>query len=139
MMGKNEAIGGGGFHHLAIRARDFDASVKFYTKGLGFVPRINWGEGDGRAVMLDTGDGSYLEIFAGGSDEPESEGAVLHFALRTSDCDTAIERARAAGAEVTVEAKDVEIPSRPEPLPVRIAFCKGPDGEVIEFFQNELT
>lgn len=139
MTGTNEAIGGGGFHHLALRARDFDASVKFYTEGLGFVPRINWGEGDGRAVMLDTGDGSYLEIFAGGSGEPRPEGAVLHFALRTSDCDTAIERARAAGAEVTVEAKDVEIPSRPEPLPVRIAFCKGPDGEVIEFFQNELT
>ena len=139
MTGTNEAIGGGGFHHLALRARDFDASVKFYTEGLGFVPRINWGEGDGRAVMLDTGDGSYLEIFAGGADEPKPEGAVLHFALRTSDCDTAIERARAAGAEVTVEAKDVEIPSRPEPLPVRIAFCKGPDGEVIEFFQNELT
>ena len=23
-------------------------------------------------------------------------------------------------------------------IPIRIAFCKGPDGEVIEFFQNEV-
>ena len=85
-----------------------------------------------------TGDGNYLEIFAGGG-EPKPEGAVLHFALRTTDCDTAIERAREAGAEVTVEPKDVDIPSTPEPTPVRIAFCKGPDGEVIEFFQNATT
>jgi len=122
-----------------MRSRDFDASVKFYTDALGFTQKIAWGEGDGRAVMLDTGDGNYLEIFAGGADETKPEGAVLHFALRTTDCDTAIERAREAGAEVTVEPKDVDIPSTPEPTPVRIAFCKGPDGEVIEFFQNATT
>ena len=139
MPGQNAAIGGGGFHHIAMRAHDFDATVKFYTEALGFKEKVAWGEGDKRAIMLDTGDGNYLEVFAGGSDEPKPEGAVVHFALRTSDCDTAIERARAAGAEVTVEPKDVEIPSRPQPLPVRIAFCKGPDGEIIEFFQNDLT
>ena len=139
MTGQNATIGGGGFHHLAIRSRDFDASVKFYTEGLGFTEKIAWGEGDGRAVMLDTGDGNYVEVFAGGSNAPKPEGSVLHFALRTGNCDVAIERARAAGAEVTVEPKDVTIPSRPAPTPVRIAFCKGPDGEVIEFFQNETT
>ena len=139
MSGNNEAIGGGGFHHLAMRVADFDAAVEFYTEGLGFTEKVTWGEGDGRAIMLDTGDGNYLELFAGGSSEPGPEGGVLHFALRTRDCDTAIERARAAGAEVTVEPKDVDIPTKPDPLPVRIAFCKAPDGAVIEFFQNELT
>ena len=139
MSGKNETIGGGGFHHVAIRAQDFDASVRFYTKALGFREKIAWGEGAKRAIMLDAGDGNYMEIFAGGSDSPKPEGAILHFALRTSDCDAAIARARAAGATVTVEPKDVDIPSTPGPTPVRIAFCKGPDGEIIEFFQNELT
>jgi glyoxylase I family protein len=79
-----------------------------------------------------------MEIFSGG-DGPKPEGSILHFALRTSDCDAALERARAAGAEVTVEPKDVTIDSRPSPTPIRIAFCKGPDGEIIEFFQNEKT
>ncbi len=139
MPGKNAEIGGGGFHRVAIRARDFDATIRFYTEALGFKEKIAWGEGDGRAVMLDTGDGNYLEVFAGGSDGPKPEGAILHFALRTDDCDTALERARAAGAEVTMEPKDIDIPSRPGPTPVRIAFCKGPDGEIIEFFQNEQT
>ena len=119
MAGKNDALGGGGFHHLAIRVQDFDATVKFYTEALGFTEKVAWGEGDKRAVMLDTGDGNYLEVFAGGSDAPKPEGAILHFALRTSDTDAAIERVRAAGAEVTVEPKNVDIPSRPEPTPVR--------------------
>lgn len=126
-----------GFHHVALRVRDFDASVGFYTK-LGFTPRISWGEGEKRAVMLDTGDGNYLEIFAGGSGEKPGGGGVLHFALRTSDCDASVAAARAAGAVITAESKDVVIASTP-PTPVRIAFCTGPDGEVIEFFQNALT
>jgi glyoxylase I family protein len=62
----------------------------------------------------------------------------VHFALRTTDCDQAIEAARAAGAEVTVEPRDVTLSADP-PIPARIAFCKGPDGELIEFFQNEAT
>jgi glyoxylase I family protein len=121
-----------------MRVKDFDASVRFYTATLGFREKISWGEGAKRAIMLDTGDGNYLELFAGGADAPKPEGAILHFALRTDDCDAALARARAAGAEVTMEPKSVEIPSTP-PTAVRIAFCRGPDGEIIEFFQNRTT
>ena len=38
-----------------------------------------------------------------------------------------------------MEPAAIDIPSRPGPTPVRIAFFKGPDGEVIELFQNEVT
>jgi catechol 2,3-dioxygenase-like lactoylglutathione lyase family enzyme len=123
-----------GFHHVALKARDFDATVDFYTRVLGLEPRHTWGQGDRRAVMLDTGDGSCLEVFAGGVDLPRPEGAILHFALRCDNVDAAIERVRAAGAEITMEPKDVDIQSQPV-LPVRIAFFKGPDGEMVEFFQ----
>lgn len=139
MAGDNRTIGGGGFHHVAIRAYDFDETVRFYSEILGFRERIAWGEGDGRAVMLDTGDGNYLEVFAGGTRQAKPEGAILHFAIRTDDCDAALERARAAGVEVTMEPASIDIPSRPGPTPVRIAFFKGPDGEVVELFQNQTT
>jgi glyoxylase I family protein len=131
-----------GFHHAALRARDFDASVRFYTRGLGLSPKIAWGEGDGRAVMLDAGNGNALEIFADGSQADggkgggEPEGALLHLAFRTGDCDMALEAARAAGAVVTQEPKTVTIPAA-KPAVVRIAFCKGPDGELIELFQSD--
>jgi glyoxylase I family protein len=139
MPGKNAAIGGGGFHHIAVRVPDFDAAMRFYKEGLGFSERIAWGEGEKRAVMLDTGDGNYLEVFAGGTTAPKADGPLLHFALRTENTDAAIERVRAVGGQITTEPKDVTIPSRPHETPVRLAFCRGPAGELIEFFQNKLT
>lgn len=136
MAGTNKVIKGCGFHHLFMRVSDLEKSLKFYTEALGFVEKLSWGEGAGKMVLLDTGDGNYFELSQG---EPKkSEGMFPHVALRIDDCDAAIEAARAAGAEVTVEPRDVNLPSDP-PVPIRIAFFKGPDGELIELFQNELT
>ena len=42
----------------------------------------------------------------------------------------------AAGARPTMEPKSVPIDGD-RPLTFRIAFCKGLDGEVLEFFCNE--
>lgn len=125
----------GGLHHIALRAADFEASLRFYRDGLGFRVARTWGEDGQPAALLDTGGGSYVEVFGGGAPGQRPEGTLLHFALRTTDCDASLERARAAGADVTVEPKTIEIAARPEPFTVRLAFCTGPDGEVIEFFQ----
>ena len=141
MDSKNALIPGCGYHHVAIRAADFEETLRFYCEGLGFRVAVRWGQGNGRAALLNTGDGNYLEVFAGGKrspGEPVPEGAILHYALRTPNCDAAIERARAAGATVTVEPKTVPLDSEPK-ITLRIAFCKGPDGELIEFFQNDQT
>ena len=145
-IGNNETIHGGGFHHIAIRAYDFEATLNFYIEGLGFKRAYSWGvdgrangERDSRAVMLDTGDGNYLEVFAGRTGTPGEEipeGGLLHFALRTSDTAAALERARAAGATVTMETKTVPIQGD-HVEDFCIAFCKGLNGEIIEFFQNE--
>jgi glyoxylase I family protein len=131
-MGSNGKLGGGGFHHVAIRVYDFEATMKFYTEVLGFKVSASWGEGDSRAVMMDVGDGNYIEVFAGGTKGPKPEGAFLHLALRSENVDEALEAARAAGSEVTIEPKDVVLGG----FPVRIAFFKGPDGEIFELFQS---
>lgn len=126
-----------GFHHVSIQCRDYDRSLRFYQEALGLKEVIGWGEAPGRAIMLDAGDGCCVELFerptGGWSQE---KGCLQHFALKTNDCAAATERARAAGAPVIVEPKDVELSARPKPLKVRIAFCKGPDGEEIEFLQE---
>jgi glyoxylase I family protein len=129
-----------GFHHIALRVRDFDATLRLYQDGFGFVRHYDWGEGDSRGALLDTGDGNYLEVFAGskrpaGEDAPE--GALLHLALRTPDVDAAYARAVAAGARSQIAPKDI-IFNGEYPVPVRLAFVVGLDGEVIEFFQNEM-
>ena len=126
-----------GIHHVAIRASNFDATVGFYTKTLGFREVMRWGEGNGRAVMLDSGKGNCLEVFAGGTDAPKSEGALLHLAFNCDDIDAAIERVRAAGAQITMEPATVQVDSKPKPASIRLAFFKGRDGEVIELFKLE--
>ena len=134
MAGSNKVIGGGGgFHHVAIKVGDFDKTITFYTNLLGFQARLTWGEGDERGALLDTGDGNYLEVFAGGLVGTKPAGGFFHIALRTDDVDGAIERVRQAGAEITTEPKDVVIQGE-VPTPIRIAFFNGPDGESIELF-----
>ena len=141
-MGTNTSLGGGGFHHVALKVRDWDASLPFYTDTLGFVPRLTWCMPNGRrAGMFDTGDGNHLEIFEDPAYEAQPQGALLHIALRTTDVDAAVARVRAGGAEVTVEPKDVTITSTNGlgPVPVRLAFFKGPAGEVWELMQNDVV
>lgn len=135
----NSVIPGCGFHHVAIRTANWERSLAFWQEAMGFVLAVQWGEAPRRACMLDTGDGNYLEIFER-DPQPEgspSEGAILHFCFRTDDCDAALERARAAGAEVTKEPTSLALFGEP-PIPIRIAFFKGPDGEICELFQNEV-
>ena len=57
---------------------------------------------------------------------------MTHFALAVTDARAATERVRAAGCEITVEPKDLTL----DRLNVTVAFFKGPNGEVVEFFQT---
>jgi glyoxylase I family protein len=138
MSGTNNKIAGGGFHHVSMRVRDLEKSLKFYVEGLGFVERVSWGKAPAKTVLLDTGDGNYFEISQGDPNQVQEPGIFQHIAIRTDDCDTATQAARAAGAEITMEPRDVTLSTTP-PLKLRISFFKGPDGEIIEFFQNDET
>ena len=122
-----------GVHHIALRAVDFEKSYAYYTQVLGMKEIAAWGEGDGRACMLDCG-GSCIELFAGGKTIAQG-GAWFHLALRTDDPDAMYKKSLDAGLKTQMEPKDVAIPSEPV-LNVRIAFVVGYDGEVLEFFKE---
>ena len=130
----NKKIPNIGVHHLALSAVDYDKSIKFYTEGLGFELVAEWGEGTGRGSLLDIGNGSHFEIFANGTANEQKDAKFAHYAFATSNPDLAYSNAMAAGAASQMEPKSLEIPANP-PLPVRIAFVRGPDGEVLEFFK----
>jgi len=127
-----------GFHHVSIHSTGFDASVRFYTEVLGLTPKIAWGDPGKRAIMLDSGAGNYIEIFEFSEPAGRQESAILHFALRTDNCSEMLEKVRQTGAPVTMEPKEVTIDSSIGPVPVKIAFFKGPDGEIIELFENSV-
>ena len=125
-----------GIHHVALKCdgtAEFEKTLHFYQNVLGLEPVRSWGEGENAGTMLSTGDG-LLEIFASGKKLPQ--GAIRHFALQTERVDDCIAAVRAAGYPITVEPKDLVIASNP-PFPARIAFCTGPVGEQIEFFQEQ--
>jgi glyoxylase I family protein len=138
-----------GFHHVAIRAADFDATVKFYTVGLGCAVRYEFsapGRID-RAAFLDLGDERFIEVFGPAStvqaegrrrrsDEEATEGALLHFCLRVADVEASYARALAAGATSRVAPRVANLAGDP-PAEVRIAFVTGPNGEVIEFLNSD--
>ena len=125
-----------GVHHIALKCMGveaFEKTVQFYRDVLGLRVVRAWGEGEGSGIMLTTGD-AMLEIFASGTDLP-GQGAIRHFALATDDVDACVRAVEAAGSEVFIQPKDIVIASTPE-FPARIAFCHGPVGEEIEFFQE---
>jgi glyoxylase I family protein len=130
-----------GFHHVCIKTRDWDQTLRFYRDTLGCTEKIAWRAAPERAVMLDTGGGNYVEIFEDQAYTPAADGAILHFALRTVKLDEVAARVRAFGAKITMEPKDVTIATTngAGQIPIRIFFCTGPNGEVIEFFQNTVT
>ncbi len=138
-----------GFHHVAIRAVDFDATIRFYTEGLGC--RVHYGFSVpgriDRAAFLDMGDSRYIEVFGEGStvqsegrrrrvDEEPTEGALLHFCFRVADVAASYQRALAAGAIARIAPRTASLGGEP-PAEVHIAFVTGPNGEVIEFLKSD--
>ena len=124
-----------GIHHIALKCpgvESYDKTVSFYRDILELPVARSWGEGLSSGIMLDTGAGM-LEIFANGEGLP-TESLVRHFAFEVEDTDACIETVRSANYEITMEPTDIVINSNP-PYPARIAFCKGPLGEEIEFFK----
>ena len=121
-----------GIHHVSMKCsnqEEYEKTIHFYKDILGLSVARSWNAG----IMLDTGSG-LIEIFNDGEEELD-KGVIRHFAFAVDDADRCIDTVRKAGYEVFVEPKDVVIVSNP-PFPVRVAFCYGPLGEEIEFFEE---
>jgi glyoxylase I family protein len=134
----NPVLGGGGLHHAAIKTSDWSRTMRFYKETLGFTVKIAWGAAPARAVYLDAGDGSCIEVFEDLSFAPVPNGPIVHFCLRTSRIDSVCEGARAFGARITMEPRDATLDSTNGAglISIRLCFFEGPSGEVIELLQE---
>ena len=127
-----------GIHHVCIRCEkpEIEKVKEFYQGVLGMPVIRSWGEPELAGFMFDTGAG-LVEVFTDAEGQLP-QGSIRHFALKTDDVDGCVKAVREAGYPITVEPKDIVIPSQPE-FPVRVAFCNGPVGEEIEFFRKNKT
>ena len=122
-----------GVHHISMKCgteEEFGRAKAFYLGTLGFAAKREWPEG----IMIDAGN-CMLEIFKNGPGI-RAKGAIRHIAFGTDDADGTVRKVKGAGYEVFMEPRDIVIPSEPA-YPARMAFCIGPLGEEIEFFQEK--
>ena len=121
-----------GLHHISLKCGtpdEFEKAKDFYINLLGFKIVREWPEG----ILIDFGNGM-LEIFSNGFGI-KTKGALRHIAFATDNVDEMVDKVKKAGYEVFIEPNDIIIKSEPE-FPARMAFCFGPLGEEIEFFQE---
>lgn len=118
-----------GIHHISMKCtRDEYEKVKSFYKSILDLDVIK--ESDS-CILFSSGNG-IIEIFI--SDEKrEAKGIIRHFALSVDNVDYYVNLVSKAGYEVFVQPRDIEI-GGDSAFPARIAFCKGPLGEEIEFF-----
>lgn len=126
-----------GLHHVSLKAcgeEQFRQVLAFYRNVLGCPLVRAWGEGMLSGAMLDLG-GALLEVTANGAPGLE-KGVFGHIAFAAEDVDAVTQRVRRAGFEVFMEPSDRNLGGV---WPVRVAFCRGPAGEDVEFFQERGT
>lgn len=120
-----------GLHHVSVQTIDWEASLHLYITILGMRIALEYEDTDKKLILLDTGNGTILELFAPNSKVRKQEGPLTHFALATLDTRESINLIRHLGYTVTMEATDVEMGD----VKSTIAFFEGPNGESVEFFE----
>lgn len=138
-----------GLHHIAIRAVDFDKTLKFYIDALGYIVSHTWSLPEfklKRAAMLKSADGnSFIEVFDNDADiaaqgrkiepgEAYIQTAMLHVCLSVDNAAEAYKQAIDAGALPCIEPMMIQLGN--PVITVRNSLVYSPNGEVIEFLEK---
>ncbi|WP_262029407.1 VOC family protein [Microvirga sp. Mcv34] len=128
-----------GFEHVGMTSSNLDRTIGFYCGLLGLKEILvkRTGEG-GRIAFLETG-GVMLEIVEPAAsiqgparEVPVTEAGIRHITFRVDDVEAIYDKLRSAGVDFTVpprEAANAE-------LIRKVAFCKDPDGIIVEFLER---
>ena len=134
----NHIVPGASLHHVALAVKNYTRSRDFYCQAFGMQCVNEWEFSGKHLCFLDVGNGSFLELHSHAGDIPPDAPQYLHFCIHTSDLEGSYANAVALGAIPNRAPFDFYIKSTPVPMPVRVAWLNGPDGEQIELFQHVL-
>ena len=121
-----------GIGHAAIRVKDVDRTLAFYTGKLGFEEMFRL-ERDGRLwiIYLRINDDQYLEVFPDAENDraPDaSRNGLNHICLTISSIDDALAELEAAGVPL-MRPRTVGADGNPQ------AWIEDPDGNRVELMQ----
>ena len=127
-----------GFDHVGITCSNLEKSVGFYRDLLGFSEFFRARNSAGtEIVFLDAG-GGMLELFepnhpveTPAMDDSMHHAGFRHISLRVDNVDETYKRLCDAGVEFRSPPKLPNI----SPTAVKLAFCKDPDGIVVELME----
>lgn len=134
-------------HHIAIQAKDYKATIKFY-EALGLTLFHSWTLPEFNieyaALLQIPGTDSFIEVFDKGANvatqgrravagETPVSGALLHFCFTVKDATVAYREAIVAGGSSCVPPSVLHLGE--PPLTVHNSLVFGLDGEVIEFIE----
>jgi catechol 2,3-dioxygenase-like lactoylglutathione lyase family enzyme len=128
---------------VALTAKDFERSVKFYCDGLGIEPAAVWNNGEGHALIVNMGQAT-LELF----DEAQAEtidsleagkrvSGQIRFAIQVPNLNSAMEKLLAHGATlvhlpVTTPWGDYNVRLQdPDGMQITLFQVPGTDGQEI--------
>lgn len=119
--------------HIALRVKDIDRSVDFYTQKLRFpeMLRLFYDDGSLFLIYLRITDDQYLELFpygAGDRAPGRDATAINHFCLTVENLDTVVADLVSSGVSITREI-------RTGPDGNRQAWIEDPDGNRIEMME----
>lgn len=139
------------FHHVSIKAQDFDNTVLFYRQ-LGFEVVHDWSLPDFNlekcAMLHNKKINYYLEICDKNSDIPTQgrkrdeedeyvENALLHICFTVKNAEEAMEKALEHGAKDLSEGVfQLDLINKYKSVHVKNSLVYSPNGEVIEFLEN---
>lgn len=140
-----------GFHHLSIKAQDFDGTITFYGK-LGFKIVHEWSLPEFNlercAMLFNASIGYYLEICDKNAAIPTQgrrrqegdeyvENALLHLCFTVADAEDARIQAIAHGAQdLSGSVFQLTLRQDTKEVTVRNSLVYSPNGEVIEFLEQ---
>lgn len=139
------------FHHYAIKAQDFQATLNFY-KELGFhlvhdwsLPEFNLEKG---GMLYNSKTNTFLEIFDKNADIPTQgrkrkenevfiENSILHICFVVKNAEKARISAINAGAKDLSEGVlNIKLANVNRTINVKNSIVYSPNGEVIEFLEK---
>ncbi|MEK3720336.1 VOC family protein [Paenibacillus sp. FSL H8-0034] len=138
-----------GIAHVAIQAKNYQATILFYTEVLGFKVGHHWSlpsfQIKEASMLVSPDQRTCIEIFdneavipaQGKKATSEAEiahGALLHLAFYVDNVDDMYHKALTHGASTYIEPGQLSLGE--PPLVVKNAVIYSPNGEVIEFIEE---